>query len=345
MDRLLLRTRFAMFPFMPAYWLSSSVLQWADGAVKAAGFFMLVLLSHALFFGCLAFTRFGNLFYETASVVQSRASAWGRWKWWIVRQTRETSDEPGGLEKLVGRLRWLSRDTQALVVKDARMFWRDTTQWGQSAMLFGLLAVYIINLRSFSHQLTSPFWINLVSYLNLAACSLNLATVTTRFVFPQFSLEGRRLWIVGMAPMGLARVVKTKYWLAAAMSLAVTLSLNTLSCWLLKMPWGRMAFFAGVVTVMTFALNGVAVGLGVLYPNFKDPNPGKIVSGFGGTLCLVLSFLYILASVLILGFFTNSIFTDDTWATAAVTGFVALSALIGWLPMRLALRRLGTLEV
>jgi ABC-2 type transport system permease protein len=82
-----------------------------------------------------------------------------------------------------------------------------------------------------------------------------------------------------------------------------------------------------------------------LYPNFKDPNPGKIVSGFGGTLCLVLSFLYILASVLILGFFTNSIFTDDTWATAAVTGFVALSALIGWLPMRLALRRLGTLEV
>ena len=99
------------------------------------------------------------------------------------------------------------------------MFWRDTTQWGQSVMLFGLLGVYIINLRNFTHQLNSEFWINLIAFLNLVACALNLASVTTRFVFPQFSLEGRRLWIVGLAPMGMARVVKTKFWLASIMSL------------------------------------------------------------------------------------------------------------------------------
>ena len=130
--------------------------------------------------------------------------------------------------------------------------------------------------------------------MNLCACSLNLATVTTRFVFPQFSLEGQRLWIVGMAPMGLARAVKTKYWLASALSLVVTLTLITLSCCLLQMTWDRVAFFGAVVTVMTFTLNGVAIGLGVLYPNLKEANPNKIVSGFGGTLCLVLSSVYIL---------------------------------------------------
>ena len=70
-----------------------------------------------------------------------------------------------------------------------------------------------------------------------------------------------------------------------------------LSCCLLKMSWDRVAFFGAVITVMTFALNGLAVGLGVLYPNLKETNPSKIVSGFGGTFCLVLSFLYILASV------------------------------------------------
>ena len=62
---------------------------------------------------------------------------------------------------------WLDRDTRALAVKDLRMFWRDTTQWGQSVMLFGLLGAYIINLRNFTHQLTSQFWINLVAFLNL----------------------------------------------------------------------------------------------------------------------------------------------------------------------------------
>ena len=33
--------------------------------------------------------------------------------------------------------------------------------------------------------------------------ALNLATLTTRFVYPQFSLEGKRLWIVGLSPLGL----------------------------------------------------------------------------------------------------------------------------------------------
>ncbi len=138
---------------------------------------------------------------------------------------------------------FLLPDARALAVKDLRMFWRDTTQWGQSVMFFGLLGAYIINLRNFTHQLTSPFWIHAVAFLNLGACAFNLASVTTRFVFPQFSLEGRRLWIIGLAPIGLPRVVKTKYWLASAASLVVTLGLVTLSCYLLQNAVGRRRFF------------------------------------------------------------------------------------------------------
>ena len=347
LDQLLTKTHFAMFPFLPSYWLTSSVLQWAEGIFTTAVFFMLVLLSNALFFGSVAFTRWGKLFYETASAVQSRSSTNHGWEWLRLRRERlwAVDYQPGAVDKATGRLTWISRDARALVVKDLRMFWRDTTQWGQSVMLFGLLGAYIINLRNFTHQLTSPFWINLVAYLNLGACSLNLATLTTRFVFPQFSLEGRRLWIIGMAPMGLARVVKTKYLLASVMSLIITVSLITLSCYLLRMTWDRVAFFASVVTVMTFALNGLAVGLGVLYPNFKDPNPSKIVSGFGGTLCLVLSFLYILASVLILGLGATGPQVRESLVFGSVTGFVALSFLIGWLPLKLGLRQLGKIEV
>jgi ABC-2 type transport system permease protein len=348
MDQMLVKTRGTMFPFLPSYWLTTSVLHWAEGALAAAGFFMLVLLSYTLFFGGLAFTRFGNVFYETASVVQSRASVWRDWGWFRRRQRRAAATPvrtEGLFERLARGLFWLRTDTRALVVKDFRMFWRDTTQWGQSVMLFGLLGVYIINLRNFTHQLTSAYWINLVSYLNLAACALNLATVTTRFVFPQFSLEGRRLWIVGMAPMGLAKVVKTKYWQASALSLVVTLSLITLSSYLLRMTWDRVAFFSGVVTVMTFTLNGLAVGLGVLYPNFKDANPSKIVSGFGGTLCLVLSFIYILSSVLLLGYGTTGLHAKEAWIFGSVAGFVLLSFVIGWLPFRLGLRQLKHFEV
>ena len=342
LDQLLAKTRFTMFPFLPSYWLSSAVLQWAEGILRGAAFFALVLLSHTLFFGSLAFTRFGALFYDTASAVQSRGGSGFKLGWF--RTGRKNGNAAGLLEIIFSKFFWLDRDLRALAVKDLRMFWRDTTQWGQSVMLFGLLGIYIINLRNFTHQLTSPFWVNLVAYLNLATCSLNLATVTTRFVFPQFSLEGRRLWIVGMAPMGLARVVKTKYWLASVLSLAVTLTLVTLSCWLLQMTWDRVALFGAVVTVMTFTLNGVAVGLGVLYPNLKEANPSKIVSGFGGTLCLVLSSVYILASIALLVFGTMGLHGRVNWAAESVAAFVLLSFLIGWLPLKFGLQRLKNFE-
>ncbi len=341
LDRLLAKTRFTMFPFLPSFWLSSSVLQWAEGITGGAIFFAAVLLSHTLFFGSIAFTRCGKIFYDTASAVQSRGG--GGFKLSFSRQEFQ-SRKPGLLEKLFALLPLLPPDVRALAVKDLRMFWRDTTQWGQSVMFFGLLGAYIINLRNFTHQLTSPFWIHAVAFLNLGACAFNLASVTTRFVFPQFSLEGRRLWIVGLAPIGLPRVVKTKYWLASIVSLAVTLGLVTLSCYLLKMPWDDVLFFGAVVTVMTFALNGLAVGLGVLFPNVKETNPNKIVSGFGGTLCFVLSSVYIIGALTLLVVGGGGLHGNTGWVAACITGFVVLSLAIGWLPMKLALAQLKNFE-
>src|SRR5665811_1590758 len=66
LDRLLAKTRFTMFPFLPSYWLSSAVLQWAEGITSGAVFFAAVLLSHTLFFGSIAFTQFGNCLLYTS---------------------------------------------------------------------------------------------------------------------------------------------------------------------------------------------------------------------------------------------------------------------------------------
>jgi len=139
--------------------------------------------------------------------------------------------------------------------------------------------------------------------------------------------------------------VLTKFWVAGALSLAVTLSLITLSCWLLKMPWHRIAFFGAVITVMTFVLNGLAVGLGVLYPNLKEANPNKIVSGFGGTLCLVLSSVYVLATIALMVWGTMGLHGHTSWAVESVIGFVLLSFFIGWLPLKLGLRQLKNFEM
>ena len=89
------------------------------------------------------------------------------------------------------------------------------------------------------------------------------------------------------------------------------------------------------------------MGLGTLYPNFKEENPSKIVSGFGGTFCLVLSFIYILSSVSILGI-------GSPWGMGGEQAigkvlsclliFTALSYLLGLVPLKAGMKKAGNFE-
>jgi ABC-2 type transport system permease protein len=300
LDQLLAKTRFTMFPFLPSYWLSSSVLQWAEGVLRGAAFFALVLLSHTLFFGGIAFTRFGNACFTTPRRrCKAARAADGNL---VSRPSKSKPRPPAGLlEKIAAKFSWLDRDTRALAVKDLRMFWRDTTQWGQSVMLFGLLGVYIINLRNFTHQLTSPFWVNLVAFLNLgvlaeprlgddAVCvpaifARRPAAVDHRHGADGHGARGQNQILAGQRPVAL-RHVRPHH--------AVLLSAQN--------ELGPRAVFWRGDHRDDVRAQRLAIGLGVLYPNLKEANPNKIVSGFGGTLCFVLSSFYILASVLLLVF-------------------------------------------
>ena len=120
-----------------------------------------------------------------------------------------------------------------------------------------------------------------------------------------------------------------------------------LSCHMLNMPPERTAYFAGAITVMTLTLNALALGIGVLYPNLREDNPSKIVSGFGGTFALVMSFLYIVASVLLLAWGSPWRWNADLRDPPVLTcfaAFVALSLALGYAPYRLARRKLHHFE-
>jgi ABC-2 type transport system permease protein len=194
----------------------------------------------------------------------------------------------------------LRRRTQALVMKDVRIFLREPMQWGQCALIFGLLLVYTSNLRHLSYNYKDPLWSSITSYLNLTVCCLAMSTLSTRFVFPQFSMEGQRLWILGLAPFPLTKVLSQKLWLNVCVVTPVTTLLVIISSMSLKLSFERSSFFVIAIIIQTIGLNALALSLGALLPNFRETNSAKIVSGFGGTLCLVLSFFYIVLSVGIL---------------------------------------------
>ena len=99
--------------------------------------------------------------------------------------------------------------------------------------------------------------------------------------------------------------------------------------------------------------SGLAVGLGALYPNFGEDNPSKIVSGFGGTLNLVLSLIFVLVVLGIKAipcfyYFGRSAYTGDQFRLVIVLsmGGIAVFSLGACLiPMSMGLRAIQRLEL
>jgi ABC-2 type transport system permease protein len=339
-------TRLATNPWLPSSWLALAIRHWSvEGMERSGMFFFLLLSSNALFGLLIAFDFAGRGYYGSWSTsLNSKAEQQQR----NTTAKRERARRSTALGWLQAKLRPLSPRMVALVFKDIRVFWRDPTQWTQFMIFFGLLCIYVLNLRNVAIEFKQGYWETLISYLNLAASALTLSTLTTRFVFPMFSLEGRRVWILGLSPVGLRGVVLQKFWASFITSGVITVTLVIASAMMLNLPWPRVVFFACAIILMSASLCGLAAGLGALFPNFKEENPSKIVSGFGGTLCLVISFVYntLIVSLLAvpdLFHATHRLFPLPYWLTPAAAVALSLATLL--IPMSLALRRVKSLEI
>jgi len=354
--KLMRGTRILTNPYLPSAWFAEAVKAWTSYTSSTllweqGSFNLMLLTSYALFGLLLAFDLAGRVFYGSwSAALSSRAERYQRETEAKRQRVRYTF-----LGWLHARVRQLSPQMTALVFKDVRIFWRDPAQWTQFMIFFGLLCIYVANLRNVAFEFKYPYWETLISYLNLAASALTLSTLTTRFVYPMFSLEGRRVWILGLSPVGLKRVVLQKFWMSFLVSAFITVSLMIASALMLRLPWTKVVYFAVAICLMSAALSSLAVGLGALFPNFREENPSKIVSSFGGTLCLVMSFVYNAAVVSLLALpelmrvtkrvfvipYTTILIPD--WVTPTLA--LALSLTLISVPMFLAIRRVKNLEM
>ena len=81
----------------------------------------------------------------------------------------------------------------------------------------------------FAGSVIIPNYSAMIGFLNLAVVGLILSTFTTRFIFPMISLEGRRLWILGLLPIRRDSILWSKFLFAAVGSLVPCTTLVLLS--------------------------------------------------------------------------------------------------------------------
>lgn len=295
MQEVMRHTELCTHPLLPSSWVAEVIFASGQEAHGRVGFFLLVLLANALFAFWVTARLGAGLFYPAWQRVMAavpNVRGMDRGGPWFRR--------PPSTSLFWHRIWGLDRASYAVLLKDVRSFLREPAQWGQCLLIFGLLLMYTSNLRRMGYDLKNPFWVIVISHLNLLVSTLALSTLTTRFVFPQISMEGQRLWILGLSPVSLARVLALKLRLSAGVMALITVMLISVSSLSLALPWERTLFFCLAVVLMSYGLNALALSLGALLPNFREPNPARIISGFGGTLCLITSFVYILASSCIL---------------------------------------------
>ncbi len=254
------------------------------------------------------------------------------------------------------------RQVQLLLIKDWRLLRRDPVQWSQFLIFFGLLGLYFLNLDRFSESAndsTHATWVNMVSFLNLAVVGLILSTFTTRFIYPLLSLEGSRFWVLGLMPIHRDTIVWSKFVFAAFGSWVPCALLVLLSDVMLKVNPEVVIIHQFTTILLCVGLAAMAVGLGATMPNFRESSPSKIAAGFGGTLNLVLSALYIFLIVILTAlpshFYciardsslnTLAITTDQLWlwlvGGAILAGILGVLATV--LPMRIGIRSFRELE-
>lgn len=334
-------TRFSRIPLLPSYWLAKGILELSAGRHAGAGFFFLLILANVGFLTALAHALSGSLLLRGWHASQGRRGA-RRYpgRGWV-----------DGLIRVL--LFFVDARVRSIVAKDLKSFLRDPVQWSQFLIFFGLLGIYFLNLRTFAYEDRDLFWKNLIAQMNLLATSLTLATFASRFIFPQLSLEGRRFWIVGMAPMEREKILFGKLALSFLCTLLISETLIGISSVMLRTPMALAVLHAVSLFGICLGLSGLSVGLGAIYPNFSEDNPSKIVSGFGGTLNLVLSLVFVLAvlaaqAIPCFYYFGRWALTGAQFRGVIVgcmTGIAILSLAACLAPMTLALRGIRRLEL
>ncbi len=325
-------------PVLPSEWVQQSVMGWLTYDVDPLPMYM--LWSTAAGLVVLGAMLHRALYPQGFSKAQEGAQ----------RTIRTKLHRSGWFDRLwpFGVLR------RELVMKEVRVFLRDTTQWSQLILLAVLLVVYVVNIKflPLNGEGMSFLIVNLIPFLNLALAGFVLASIAARFLFPGVSLEGRSWWLVRSSPLEMGDLLWAKYWVGTIPLLLLALLIVGVTNTLLQVSVFMFAVSVGTITLMTLALGSLAVGFGTLYPRFETENAAQIPTSFGGlmfmmtSVCLIGGILMLEARPVYSYLYSKSV-AGTADPTEMFTGF-GLAALLcltmTFLPLHLAKKRLEALE-
>ena len=325
-------------PFLPSEWAQDATMSWLQFRLDYLPFYMLWSTAAALVVLGAILHRW--MYLKGFSKAQESGERWAR---------------AGAMHRFSMKvLKPLGILRRELVLKEVRLFFRDTTQWSQLILLAVLVVVYVFNIKylPLRGEGFTMFLLNVVPFLNLVLAGFVLASIAARFIFPGVSLEGRTLWLLRSSPMSVRDLLWSKFWVGTVPLLVMAVAIVGVTNYLLAVEPFMFAVSLLTIVLMTFAVAGLAIGFGTLFPQFETENAAQIPTSFGGLLFMMSSIALIAAVVIlearpVVSYLRAAAFGGrvDPWEMGLGFGLAALlcgAATI--VPIEVALRRLELIE-
>jgi ABC-2 type transport system permease protein len=261
------------------------------------------------------------------------------------------------LGRILGR--FFDRATVRLVLKETLLMARDWGRLSQLLLLLALITVYLYNfsvLPSLDSPEAAMFLKNTIAFLNIGLAGFVLSSLGVRFLFPAISAEGRAFWILKGSPIGLRRVLWVKFFFYLVPMLVMGLFLVVMTNRLLGL--GFVVSMVSTVTMafLTVAITSLSIGMGVMYADFREVDPNRAFTGFGGLLTMIYAALAVAAVILLeafpvyrmvsAGYFQTSLKTSDYFLiSGCFLGALAVALFVIIQPLRTGLARITELEI
>ncbi|MEO6055670.1 MAG: hypothetical protein ABIQ49_02415 [Gemmatimonadales bacterium] len=270
-------------PWLPSQWSADMIMNWLTRVSDPTPILKLwIVAGLALLVGAAVHRRLFLLGYSKA---QAGAA----------RKVRRPLRGPAARW-----LAWLAPQKREFLFKDARLFFRDNTQWSQLILLVVLLVIYIFNIKSLpihSGERVPFALVTVISFLNLGLAGFVLSAVAARFIFPSISLEGRQMWLLRSSPLDPRAMLWSKYWMGTVPLLALAVGITVLTNGMLKVSPFMMGVSLATIVLYTLAVSALALTFGIFYPQFGTENAAQIPTSFGGIVYMMTS-LCLLAVVI-----------------------------------------------
>ena len=197
----------------------------------------------------------------------------------------------------------LSTTWRQLLIKDLKTFLRDVSQWSQLLLLVALVLLYLYNFRVLDLDripYMTGFVKNVYAFVNLGMAGFVMATVAVRFVFPAVSAEGAAFWIIRTSPVSMRDFLWSKFWTGLLPVLTLTEVLTIAANQFLGVDPFLKAMAALAIFFMSFALVGLAIGLGARYPRF-NADATQVAGSYGGVAFMIQAVLFVIVMIVLLG--------------------------------------------